>query len=221
MTRCSISHATTARHFYQQGHENRRISQKRNRQFKSSSAGSWRVSACKINEGLIFTITEGQFDMLAPLVRGHAFGGIRSCRTRGRPARATAPAPTAELRHTPAKPAPWRSIPARLCCRFLVWQYGATRLSVSEAFARHLHGDGHLLRDWALHLSALSKGAQGSNPSQHMCNNDTLVATQRTVQKFAWQGVCGHWRHEPAAQVTPGCGLRKVGQPPFLPALYR
>ena len=30
----------------------------------------------------------------------HAFGGIRSCRTKSCPARATAPAPTAELRHT-------------------------------------------------------------------------------------------------------------------------
>ena len=44
----------------------------------------------------------------------HAFGGIRSCRTKSRPARATAPAPTAELRQKSrrrplhgARIAPW------------------------------------------------------------------------------------------------------------------
>ena len=48
----------------------------------------------------------------------HAFGGIRSCRTKSRPARAIAPAPTAELRH---KAGEARSMALWLCVDVLAF----------------------------------------------------------------------------------------------------
>jgi hypothetical protein len=95
------------------------------------------VSACKIFEGLVFTIADGQFCAISATFceknhsagfgcagkdryastcgSGHAFGGIRSCQTRNRLARAAAPPPTAELRHTHGEARSWPSISLGLC----------------------------------------------------------------------------------------------------------